>query len=226
MVYAGSMGKQTLHLGVSGRLLGVEETKASGVDVRNLVMWDPQTGSLWGQLKGEALQGPAKGTKLDMLPAVFVGLSTWGKMHPKTKVLNLSPMPGKDWHFTSKDLAKGKANDLDLAIALRHGDDTLAVPLVLLHRKGVVNDAIDGQSVTLVWHAEESAVLAYASAVGETPNELVLEGEFLRSGKRTWSALTGVSKDPKVAPLQRTPYIPTYLVAWKTYYPKGRVLED
>ena len=79
MVYAGKIGDRKYHLGVSGRLKD-----------NNLIMWDEQTNSLWSQITGEALHGKSKGKTLGMLPAVFVGLGTWKRMHPETLVLDLS----------------------------------------------------------------------------------------------------------------------------------------
>ena len=96
MVYAGDKGEKRFTLGVSGRLKD-----------RNLVMWDQETGSLWSQILGVGLHGKAKGVELDMLPAIFVSMSTWKRMHPKTKVLNMSLVRQRSWFYTSKDLARG-----------------------------------------------------------------------------------------------------------------------
>ena len=96
MVYAGKVGRKELTLGVSGRLMK-----------RNLVMWDPETNSLWSQIKGEGIHGKMKGKTLDMLPAVFVGLGTWKKMHPDTEVLDLSGVRHKGWYYTTDNLASG-----------------------------------------------------------------------------------------------------------------------
>ncbi len=76
MVYAGQLGDRKVHLGVSGRLMD-----------NNLIMWDEETNSLWSQILGEAIYGPSKGDVLDMLPAIFVGLGTWARMHPDSLVL-------------------------------------------------------------------------------------------------------------------------------------------
>ena len=96
MVYAGKLGEQKVSLGVSGRL--------DGSEMRNLIMWDEETNSLWNQLKGESVYGKSLGKKLGMLPAVFVGLGTWKQMYPKTLVLDMSTVRAKPWYYQTTDM--------------------------------------------------------------------------------------------------------------------------
>ncbi len=201
MVYAGNIGSQKVRLGVSGRLRK-----------RNLVMWDEETNSLWSQITGEALYGKSKGKRLDMLPAVFVSMQTWAKMHPKTKVLDMPTVQHKGWFYTSKDLARGKAEGKALAIGLRHGEETLAIPMSHLHQQPRLELVLDGIPLLVVWQQEEAAVMVY-----QRP-----EKDF---NPKDYDLLTGKAKATD-SQLQRFPYIPTYLQAWQTYYPKGKVLKN
>jgi len=193
MVYAGKVknGKRTL--GVSGRLMK-----------RNLVMWDQETDSLWSQIRGEALYGKAKGEKLDMLPAVFVGFGTWKKLHPKTKVLDLELVRARGWHFTTDDLARGysqgRGGKQELGVGLRHGKDTLLIPLSKLHEKKSLLVRVDGIPLDVIWDSTEKAVFVY---------RIDKDGKSASSSRKT-----SVRKP--------FPYLPTYLAAWNRYYPKGR----
>jgi hypothetical protein len=200
MVYAGNIGKQKVSLGVSGRLRK-----------RNLVMWDEETNSLWSQITGEALYGKSKGKRLDMLPAVFVSMQTWLKMHPKTKVLDMLTVQHKGWFYTSKDLTKGKAEGQALAIGLRHEKTTLAIPMSHLHQHPRLEVELDGIPLLVVWQQEDAAVLVYQRPV---------EDFHIKD----YDLLTGKAKEGE-SELQRFPYIPTYLKAWQTYYPDGKVLQ-
>lgn len=221
MVYAGDVGERRFTLGVSGRLLD-----------ENLVMWDEETGSLWSQILGEALQGNAKGTRLDMLPAVFVGLGTWRRMHPDTHVLDLSTVRVKDWYFTSEDLARGtvseRRGELDLGIGLRQGEHTLAVALPLLHQKKLLEVDLDGVPLALVWDEREHAALAYDRRLGDRTISLTLTDRTLQEvdGEGRWDVLSGQPANGDTAALPRFPYLPTYLRAWRTYYPDGEIRSE
>jgi hypothetical protein len=223
MVYAGELEGKKLSMGVSGRL----EHQA---DDRNLIMWDEETKSLWSQIRGVGLSGPNEGKQLEMLPAVFVGLGTWQRMHPESKVLNLSTVRVENWFYTSKDLAKGsvRANrrTYDLSIGLREGDDVLAVPFAIIHDRGVVKVEVGGIPLAVVWHADESAALVYDLRQGEAKLELSLEDSELvdASSDARWDALTGMNLGHG-QDLPRFPYLPSYLEAWLGYYPDCRVLK-
>ncbi len=217
MVYAGKIGNDKVSLGVSGRLKDA-----------NLIMWDSETNSLWSQIKGEALHGSSKGKKLDMVPAIFVGLGTWTKMHPKTAVLDLSTVKAKPWYYTSDDLARGtvkarRRGTLTLGIGVRDAGEALAVSMPLLHGKAVINESVGSKRIAFVWHAEQKAGLVYNRIVNGKTLEFSLRGDSLHAGSKSWDAMTGKSHN-KGQDLQRVPYLPTFLKPWKTYYPKGRVL--
>lgn len=224
MVYAGSIGRDKFKLGVSGRL------KDS-----NLVMWDAETNSLWSQLRGEALYGPSKGKQLDMLPAVFVGLGTWSRMHPKTKVLDMSTVRQKGWFYKNTDLARGKVRAREfrgpmrwftLGIGLRENKDRVVVALPRIHQDRVVELSVDKRPVAVVWDAEESAAFAYDRRVHGNEVSLRLEGSELRDGSgNRWNLRTGKELSADMPALARVPYVPTYVSAWQRYYPKSRVVD-
>ncbi len=221
MVYAGQIDDQKVSMGVSGRL----ETLAGD---RNLIMYDQETNSLWSQIRGVGLSGPNEGKKLDMLPAIFVGLGTWHRMHPDTKVLDLSTVRVKQWYYTVTDLAAGTVNangtNYQLSIGLRHGDDVMAVPFASIHERGIVMVEVDEIPLAVVWHSDESAALVYDLRIdGETLRLTQTEGVLEQDdGERSWDALTGIALGDG-PDLLRFPYLPSYLKIWKDYYPDSRV---
>jgi len=54
----------------------------------NVVMYDRDTESLWSQIKGEAINGPKKGTELEVIDATSTTWEDWTKEHPTTRVLS------------------------------------------------------------------------------------------------------------------------------------------
>ena len=71
---------KTVEFGVSGLLYD-----------SNLVMYDRGGGSLWSQLRAEAIAGPALGTALTILPCARTRWGAWLAAHPETSVLRPDP---------------------------------------------------------------------------------------------------------------------------------------
>jgi hypothetical protein len=216
MVYAGKTKSGVAHIGVSGRLRD-----------RNLVMWDEETNSLWSQLSGKAIFGKRKGEVLPLSPSVFLGLGTWIKIAPKGKVLALSNVRVKPWHYRRQDLAKGSIRmGGSLALGLRAKGDSLGIPLSLLQKKGSLEVQLAGQRVLVLWHREEMAPLAYKLPQGRSLE--FKAGKLVDARGRAFDPLTGkplgkAASKPARA-LERFPYLPVLLRAWKTWYPKGKIL--
>ncbi len=230
MVYARKVEGREVTLGVSGRLLD-----------GNLVMWDSESGSLWSQILGEGLHGDEAGTRLDMVPAVFVGLGTWKRMHPETLVLDLSPVQRTAWHYTTEHLASGKnEHDEPLGIGVRAEGESALVPLALLRERRVVPLELGDVPLVVVWHAGEKAALVYerrfrGSILTLAPRSTA-EGERLVGGpdaSLVFDALSGrLIQDPAVgasvdasASLARHPYIPVVHEAWLTFHSATEVAE-
>jgi len=64
-------------LGVLGKLVN-----------SNLIMYDRVSDSYWPQIMGKAINGPAKGIRLDEFPVIWTTWEKWKKNHPDTKVLS------------------------------------------------------------------------------------------------------------------------------------------
>ena len=86
VVFDRTVGGETLRFGVSGLLYN-----------SNLLMYDERPGgrgeSLWCQLQGRAIAGPAaaRGDSLRILPADLLDWSVWRERHPGTTVLAPEP---------------------------------------------------------------------------------------------------------------------------------------
>ncbi len=81
----------------------------------NLVMYDEQTGTLWLQATGEALQGPLAGKKLKELPSwnydPGIRWDEWRSKHPASKVLHC------DHCLPTRKSATRKPSDADVVEA-------------------------------------------------------------------------------------------------------------
>lgn len=218
MVYVGKAKGKKVSLGVSGRLLD-----------SNLLMWDEETNTLWSQIMGKALHGKLKGAQLELAPAVFVSFGTWKKIAPKTKVLDLSKVRATSWFYTTDDLARGTVGRgyraKKLGIGLRFMGKTLLIPMARLHKEGMLRATLAGQALAIIWHEKEKAAFVYKASMGGKKLDLNFDGTTLSAGERSWNAMTGEPSDGEGDALPWFPYIPTYLSAWKSYYPKGARLK-
>ena len=62
-----------------------------GLNGSNFVMRDRQTHSEWQQATGEAIAGPLKGTRLEVLPFVVTTWEEWRTKYPQTLALVPDP---------------------------------------------------------------------------------------------------------------------------------------
>jgi len=77
MAYLATVDDQVLDFGVSGLLYNSD-----------MLLYDRQTQSLWSQLRRQAVSGPMKGVKLQVLPTEHTQWADWNQRHPKTQVLS------------------------------------------------------------------------------------------------------------------------------------------
>src|SRR5688572_9907398 len=69
---------------VNGRTLHFQYDRMVG---GNEVQKDAETGTSWQQASGEAIDGPLKGTRLTLYPAIRTTWAEWRKRYPRTMVL-------------------------------------------------------------------------------------------------------------------------------------------
>jgi hypothetical protein len=91
VVYERSVGERVLGFGVSGALWK-----------NNLVLYDRESGSLWSQILGEALEGPLDGRRLRALPSTVTTWGRWREAHPDTLVLVRGSESGRAMEWTER----------------------------------------------------------------------------------------------------------------------------
>jgi hypothetical protein len=228
-VYSRLIGGQEYTFGVSGKLI-----------MNVLVMYDRETGSLWSQLLGEAVEGDLKGAELEFFPSWLTTWEEWKARYPHTLALvkgyrgELDPYDSyyetdrtgvlgeerKDDRLQTKQFVMGVALD----------DEAVAYPWSVLSSEPVVND-IAGDTPVLVVFGEDSAtsvvferlldgqILTFSLSL---PDELTLTDAETGS---TWDGLTGQAiEGPLVGKqLARVKSTASFWFGWKDWYPETRV---
>jgi hypothetical protein len=183
-----------------------------GLFMNAMTWWDHQTGSVWSQPWGRAIEGTLKGTELTLLPSELVPWNTWLEMHPDT--LALKSGRGHLYRSTPHDR---------FVIGVTLGEEATAFPYELAAEAGIVNDHVGLYPVVVHVNASSRAIHVYLRQVDERTLTFV-QGDGavqdLETGS-TWQMERGIALEGplKGQALRSVPYIPAFPSAWEDFYP-------
>lgn len=130
----------------------------------DLIMYDRNEGSLWQQITGEAVVGPAarRDERLKLVPIITVPWSQWMDQHPSTQVLsidtgfsrNYDRYPYGDYEQSQRLLFQVPGLDQTIHIktvvyGVELGDYAKAYPIDLLRQEGRIEDTIGDSQIVL-----------------------------------------------------------------------------
>ncbi len=143
-----------------------------------MTWWDHSSGSIWSQPRGEAIAGPRKGQKVELLPSEFTSWGAWREKHPRTLAL---AAPAGSSGF---DLG-------DFVIVVDFTEEVRAYPVPELRQVGVVNDVVAGLEIAVVSDpSEPDSWAVFSRRLGEIIVDLEVDGDVLRD------TVTGTTFDP------------------------------
>ena len=178
LVYERVWEGQTLTLGVQGALYKGAQT-----------WWDHETGSIWSQVFGEALEGPLDGARLKPVVASLTPWGSWLEQHPTTLVLKQRlPLGAPNSAFHIQSLPKDIwviGVDIGGAAAGFYFDETA--------RLGVQQAVVGDTPVVAFAEGESRLVRTYEARIGGRRLTFSAEGTELidrETGSR-WDALRG-----------------------------------
>ena len=228
---------------VKGRTLHFQYHRMVG---GNEVQKDLETGTSWQQASGEAIDGPLKGTRLKLYPAVRTTWAEWRKRYPHTLVLK--PLPGYVERMPIlsrriKDVTRvGSAGAPNGALAidprlppretvagLEVGRDTVAYPFSQLRIARVVNDRVGGLPIVIVHQPSSDTTTAFeARAKGKALTFQVANNDASSmidlDTRSTWNAYgLGLEGPLKGTQLKQVILVPQFWFAWSQFRPGTRV---
>lgn len=208
-MYARTVKKRELTFGVSGMLWD-----------RSLVMYDPQTNSLWSHLLGEAMAGPLKGASLEQTPSVMTDWGAWSKQHPDGTVVIMRrtangftrQMYRRLDGFVLGVVVEGKPYAWKLSTLAK----SPVLPVRVGDKKAVL--VFEGSSVTA--RLFERRVNGRLLTLRYFKNKLV-DDETVT----TWDPVTGKAVAGKLSGeyLKPLPAILSFQAAWKQFHPDGEI---
>lgn len=144
-----------------------------------MVMNDRETGSIWSHLGGEAVDGPMKGSQLEIIPLAQVTWERWLELHPDTLVLS-NDTPFKGWYSDTGIGSPGLGPDFIASIVnwddrLPHNELVLGVTaegafrayplLVIIDSGGIINDTLADKPVVIFMDASSVFSIAFSREV-------------------------------------------------------------
>jgi hypothetical protein len=164
---------------VNGRVLDFGTT--GRLRFSNLIMYDRQTETWWQQATGAAIAGELTGTQLVFRPAAIIAWSDFKAAHPNGKILSrdtgftrsygANPYTGYDDVNSSPFLYQGPPTPGKLPAVARVltvdlGGEAVAYPYDVLQKVRVVNDAVGGTDVVVLWAPGTASALDAGSVAG------------------------------------------------------------
>ncbi len=133
-----------------------------------MTWWDHGTGSVWSQPIGEAILGPRKGDRLELLPSELTRWESWREAHPQTLALDA----GGGFDRFSLD---------QMALVIDFGSEVAAYPVIPLREAGVVNDVVAAVEVAvLIDPADDQRWRVFSRRLDDAVVELSLvDGQLL-----------------------------------------------
>lgn len=202
----------------------------------NKLMYDAATSSLWSTLGGRPVAGPLadSGIELPMYPVVTTTWGAWRQRHAGTRVLSLHTGHDRDYRegaayrryfatdalmFTVPDHDPRLANK-DEVLALRAGDDRLALSVRFLARHPVHHDTAGGQRVVILTDPS-GASRVYAAGEHTFAS---LEGDRVLDTHGVAWTLTEAGLEGPGGSLPRLPAHRAFWFGWHAAWPETRLV--
>ncbi len=229
-MYARTVAGRDLTFGVSGMLWR-----------DNLIMYDRQTDTWWAQASGEAIRGPLKGRRLDVVTADMVSWKQWRTLHPSTSVLvrpggggrhrdrYASYHAGGDVGVTGRTRGGGALEAKRRVLGFRLGDRAYAVPLDAFRTSRVIRVDADGTPVTLVATGDRRSARAFLAGARTLEDTQATGDRVMLKDRETGSSWDGYEGRAVAGPLigqtlEATPTFPSYWFSWRAFFPRTKVV--
>lgn len=216
-----------------------------GINNQNFLMQDEQTGSWWQQVTGEAIFGPLKGRRLELVFHDELSFDLWRQEHPGGRVLRPDDSApwrefSKDWEVQVAKLPVVTPTDprdpvppRELIAGVSLGGVAKAYPVAALQRQNPVQDTLAGTPLVLVVGDDGRSVRAFERRIDGRELQLFARpgGPPLRlvdaeTGSEWTFAGEAVSGPLAGKRLAKFYVLLDYWFDWKAYNPETAVYRE
>jgi hypothetical protein len=216
--------------------------RLAGINNQNFIMRDEETGSWWQQVSGEAILGPLKGRRLNLVFHDELSFATWKNEKPNGRVLRpdervASRYARKNW---DEGMAKApvvtpvSADDplppRALICGISINNESKAYPLAELQKQAAVLDTLGETALLIVLDQDKKSARAFDRQIDGKVFEFFAKpdtrplrlidaetgSEWDFSGKATSGPMKGRQ-------LQKIYVLSDYWFDWKIYHPNTSV---
>ena len=152
----------------------------------DLVMYDRYEGSLWQQVTGEAIVGPAaqRYEQLEQIPIITTSWSAWKSQYPETEVLAREPgVRGYEMYpygtYEENDEIYFGVEGLDTSLQIKTevygiglGDASKAYPASISDDIETISDSVNGEQLILTRNNDSSITVIFSSGEDIIPIRL------------------------------------------------------
>ncbi len=151
----------------------------------NAMTWyDHETGSVWSQPIGEAILGPLKGAKLELLPSTLTRWGDWTDTHPDSFALD------------APAVASGFALE-SMVIVVELNATSVAYPVERVREVEVVNSTVGGVPLAVRADPKGDNWAVFSRQLNDRVVELGISNGLLAEvgGEGRWEPATGLASD-------------------------------
>jgi hypothetical protein len=214
----------------------------AGINNQNFIMRDEETGSWWQQVSGEAILGPLKGKRLNLIFHDEISFTTWKSEKPNGRVLRpderfASRYARKDWEesVAKAPVVTPVSENEPLApraiiCGITINDQAKAYPLAQLQKQAAVLDTLGETALLIVLDEDKKSARAFDRKIDDKVYEFFAKpdvkplrlidaetgSEWDFSGKATSGTMKG-------AQLKKIFVLSDYWFDWKIYHPNTSV---
>ena len=177
----------------------------------NAMTWyDHETGSVWSQPIGEAILGPMKGAKLELLPSTLTRWVDWIDTHPDSFALDA---PG---------MASGFALE-NMVIVVELNATSVAYPVERVRQVEVVNSTVGGVPLAVRADPEGDNWAVFSRQLNDRVVELRISEGLLAEvgGEGRWNPATGLASDGSGDNLGLLPGFSSFPNDYVTFFADG-----
>ena len=179
----------------------------------NAMTWyDHETGSIWSQPWGRAIQGELKGVQLNLLPFQLTTWANWRDAQPDTLVMmnDVNRLGGRRQGFQT-----------DFVVGLVLAEDAKAYYYEDALEARVINDTL-GDIPIVLWTSDE-IFYAYVREVDGSVLTFKADGDMLvdEETNSTWDPTRGLATSGPLQGegLRAVPSLSSFDWAWEDFYP-------
>jgi hypothetical protein len=197
-------------------------------------MYDRQTGTLWSQLIGEAVEGELQGTKLEFLPSLQTTWADWKAQNPDTVALEKGYFSARDpydsYYSSGSAGVIGESTQDDrlytkeFVVGVERNGEPVAFPFSVLNEEPVVNYEVGGEPVLVVFNIDTGTGVVYDRELdGQLLTFSQVEDTTITDDETgtKWNGLTGEAIEGPLAgqTLTRIKSTSSFWFGWKDWYP-------